>query len=241
MDYTNVFKRRELKYILNENELYAVKELIGRRTSPDEHGISTVRSLYLDTDDYRIIRRSIEKPVYKEKIRLRSYSDVGECDSVFAEIKKKYKGVVYKRRISLPYSEAIDWMAGGGMPVCGQIAREIDYLIRFFGGIYPKALIQCEREAYYDIEDREFRITFDKNIRAEVVAPSLVNPIGGIPILSPALTVMELKCVGGIPLWMVGILSELKLYKTSYSKYGTAYAELIYNKRNESREMLHNA
>ena len=102
MSYTNVFKRYELKYLLTPAQRDAVLLGIAPYMQLDRYGHTTIRNIYFDTGDYRLIRRSIEKPAYKEKLRVRSYRLVGSDDTVFVELKKKYDGVVYKRRIALP-------------------------------------------------------------------------------------------------------------------------------------------
>ena len=109
MAYQTVFKRYELKYLLTERQKKCVMEAMEPCMTPDAYGRTTIRNIYFDTADYRLARRSIEKPVYKEKLRIRSYEKASGASPVFVELKKKYKGVVYKRRISMPEREAMEW------------------------------------------------------------------------------------------------------------------------------------
>lgn len=229
MAYQTVFKRYEIKYLLTPEQ----KEIIVQAMKPymelDKYGRTTIRNIYFDTDNYRLIRRSIEKPAYKEKLRIRSYCQATPDSTVFVELKKKYKKVVYKRRISLPEREAMRWICGEApCPQDTQISREIDYFVDFYGGLKPTVFLSYEREAYYERNGGDFRVTFDDNILCRQTDISLTSPAYGASILEEGKVMMELKCSGGIPLWMVETLSKENIYKTSFSKYGTAYQNLIF-------------
>ena len=174
------------------------------------------------------IRRSVEKPAYKEKLRIRSYAQAEADSTVFVELKKKYDQVVYKRRIALPQQQALDWVCRRSpCPVDTQISREIDYFIDFYGKPQPTVFLAYRREAYYDVGGGDFRITFDDQILFRQTDLSLSSAVYGTPILPEDMVLMELKCAGGIPLWMTQVLSREKLYKTSFSKYGIAYERLM--------------
>lgn len=229
MAFVTVFKRYELKYLLTKEQ----KETILRAMMPymrlDQYGRTTVRNIYLDTDNYRLIRRSIEKPAYKEKLRIRSYSQATNDSTVFVELKKKYEKVVYKRRLPLCEQDAMAWVCREKTcPVNTQISREIDYLIDFYGKLTPTVFLSYEREAYYEQEGGDFRVTFDENILCRQSEVSLCASVYGKPILPEGMVLMELKCSGALPLWMVEVLSRERIYKTSFSKYGTAYSTLIF-------------
>ena len=221
------FKRTEKKYLLSAESYEAFWQRIGERMEPDEYPRSTVCSIYYDTDDYRLIRHSIEGPVYKEKLRLRSYNVPGEDDPVFVELKKKFKGVVYKRRVCLPAHEAEAWLDRGEHPrQDGQMIREIDW---FLHSIQPKAKVYlaCDRDAWRAIEDGELRITFDRNIRWREKDLRLEEGDGGEALLRPGQVLMEIKTPTAAPLWLAHALSELKIFPTSFSKYGTCYKDHI--------------
>lgn len=229
MAVQTVFKRYELKYLLT----LAQKETVLRAMEPymtlDKYGRTTIRNLYYDTDSYLLIRRSIEKPAYKEKLRLRSYSRVDGDTTAFVELKKKYKSIVYKRRISLPYGEATAWLSREKrIEKHTQIASEIDYFLDYYGSLHPTVFLSYEREAYYANDGSDFRVTFDDNILCRQHDLSLESEVYGTPILPEGKVLMEIKCSGGIPLWMTQVLSKEKIYKTSFSKYGTAYGMLIF-------------
>ena len=211
------------------------KELILKAMLPymelDKYGKTTIRNLYFDTDNFRLIRRSIEKPAYKEKIRIRSYSKANNDSTVFVELKKKYQKVVYKRRLPLNEKDAMSWVYGDiRCPENNQISREIDYFINFYGELKPTMFLSYDREAYFDNQDKSFRITFDDNIICRDNDLSLCSDVYGTKIIPDGYVLMELKCQGGIPLWMVEVLSKERIYKTSFSKYGTAYSKLIFPK-----------
>ena len=161
MENTSVFKRYETKYLLNESQRQAVMNEVLRRMTPDKHGESTVRNIYFDTKDSRLIRNSIDQPIYKEKFRIRSYQ-TADCDTtVFAEIKKKYKSVVYKRRIALKWNEAERFISDGILSEDSQIAGEINYLFKLYGSLSPAMYISYDRQAFFE---GEFKATFDENI-----------------------------------------------------------------------------
>lgn len=229
MAYSTVFKRYELKYLLSCEQLERIKEAIAPFVQIDKYGKSNIRNIYLDTENYRLIRRSIEKPLYKEKLRIRSYGATTYESTVFVELKKKHDSIVYKRRLPLCERDALAWISGEApCPVDTQISREIDYFLGFYGGLRPSMLLSYDREAYYEPGGGDFRITFDDNILAREDDLRLSSRLYGHRILPEGRVLMELKCSGGIPLWMTEILSREKIYKTSFSKYGTAYTELVF-------------
>lgn len=229
MAFQNVFKRYELKYILTLEQKEKVLKAIKPYMKLDKYGRTTIRNIYYDTDTYLLIRRSIEKTVYKEKLRVRSYSQATADSTVFVELKKKHKHIVYKRRISLPYKEATQWLSGDKhTDTHTPISDEIDYFLRFYGTLYPKVFLSYEREAYCSDDGSDFRVTFDDTILCRQDDLSLDSDVYGTPILEKGQVLMEIKCSGGIPLWMTEILSKEKIFKTSFSKYGTAYRMLIF-------------
>ena len=246
MAFQTVFKRYELKYMLTPIQKEIILEAMLPYMALDRYGRTTIRNVYFDTDNYRLIRRSIEKPAYKEKLRIRSYSQATSDSTVFVELKKKYEKVVYKRRVPMSERDAMEWVCReGASPMNTQITREIDYFIDFYSGLNPKVFLSYDREAYYDKCGSDFRVTFDESILCRQSDVSLCAGIYGIPILPESSTLMELKCSGGIPLWMTRVLSQEGIYKTSFSKYGTAYRALIFpeiylQKSTKEKEMVRN-
>ncbi len=234
MSFQAVFKRYELKYMITAEQKETIQAAMEAYMEMDQYGRTTIRNLYYDTDTYLLARRSIEKPVYKEKLRVRSYSQAA-CDSaVFVELKKKFESVVYKRRISMPYTEAMAWLTGEGhRDGQTQIGKEIDYFIDYYGTLHPVVFLSYEREAWYTKRKSDFRVTFDENVLVRQENLSLESQVYGTPILPEGMVLMEMKCTGGIPLWMTRVLSREKIYKTSFSKYGTAYKNLIFQRKLE--------
>ena len=229
MAFQTVFKRYELKYMLTLEQREKILDVMAPYMELDHYGRTTIRNIYFDTDHYRLIRRSIEKPAYKEKLRIRSYKQAAADSTVFVELKKKYDKVVYKRRLPLPAQDAMAWVCREkDCPVNTQISREIDYFVDFYGPLKPTVFLSYDREAYYDKGGGDFRVTFDDRILCRQRDVDLCSDIYGEPILPEGKVMMELKCSGGIPLWMVEALSREKIYKTSFSKYGTAYTKLIF-------------
>ncbi len=235
--YKTVFKRYELKYLLTTEQKEIILEAMKPYMSLDNYGRTIIRNVYFDTENYRLIRRSIEKPSYKEKIRIRSYSQATDDSDVFVELKKKFDSVVYKRRIPISEAKAMKWLYSGKYPEeSTQISDEIDYFIRYYVKLRPTVFLSYEREAYYTKEQSDFRITFDENILCRSTDLSLKSEIGGTRILEEGKVMMEIKCSGGIPLWLTQVLSREKLFKTSFSKYGTAYQTIIFPALKEEKQ-----
>lgn len=227
-EYLSTFERYEKKYIVTETQKERFLALVGDKLVPDEFGESTLCNLYFDTPDYRLIRASIERPIFKEKLRLRSYGVPTTDSNVFVELKKKYKGVVYKRRINMTYGEAVDFLCRRKMPenktqVCGEVA----YFMGHYRGLRPSVSIFCDRTAFFARDDRDVRVTFDRNVRFRSQMLDLSTGDGGYPILEDRLSVLEVKSLGAIPLWITAALNELEIYPRSYSKYGKAYETMF--------------
>lgn len=231
-----IFQRYEFKYLMDRRQLQAVLTAMAPYMVPDEYSHSSIRNLYLDTPDYRLIRRSLERPVYKEKLRVRSYGQAGEQDQVFVELKKKYQSVVYKRRISLPQEQALACMDGRQPWPDSQIGAELSYTMEFYKALRPAVFLSYERDSFRGVEDEEFRVTFDSQIRYRQEELTLDSDTWGTPILPSGQVLMELKVAGSLPLWMAHVLSEQRIFKTSFSKYGAAYQDIMLNRQRGERK-----
>ena len=229
MNEQMTFKRYELKYLMTRRQRDALLRAMEGHLALDRFGHSTIRNIYFDTDTFRLVRRSIEKPLYKEKLRVRSYQRAGEDTAVFVELKKKFEHVVYKRRVMLPHRQAMDALESGApLPVEGQIGREIAAFRRFYGEtLLPAMLLTYEREAYAPVDGTDFRLTLDENILWRMEEMDLGAPCYGCPIIPGDMVLMELKTLGGIPLWMTRFLSKNHIYQTSFSKYGAAFQQYL--------------
>ena len=222
-------KRYEKKYLLTAGQYAGIRRQLDPYIVPDVFFKSTVCSLYYDTDDYELIRRSIDAPVYKEKLRLRSYNVPGPEDTVFVELKKKFKGVVYKRRAAMGARDAAEYLAGGrAAPGDGQVTREIDWFLKTHE-VRPRAFIACDREAYAGRGDGELRITFDENIRWRAEELDLTCGDGGESILPQGSVLMEIKLPEAAPLWLAEMLSENRVFPAGFSKYGECYKANLIN------------
>lgn len=231
MAYQNVFQRYEIKYLLTQEQKARMLLAMEPYMALDAYGRTTIRNLYFDTDSYRLIRHSIDKPAYKEKLRIRSYRRADADSPVFVELKKKYDSVVYKRRLAMPEEQAMEWVCGGmDVGARGQIAEEIEYFLGYYQTLHPVVFLSYEREAYYCKNGGDFRVTFDENILCRQEEISLESEVWGTPLLAEGMTLMEIKTSGGIPLWMTQFLTREHIYKTSYSKYGIAYETMIFPK-----------
>ena len=235
MKYQKIFKRYEFKYRITQSQKQELINYISDYMEPDKFGKSKICNIYFDTPDSILIRRSLEKPMYKEKLRLRSYGRVDEEDDVFLEIKKKYDGIVYKRRVVLPEKEAMDYVCNGVEPSNqNQITKEIDYFLNLYANLSPVIYVSYDREAFYAKGDNDFRMTFDQNIIWRDYDLSLTEEAYGENLIDDDVVIMEIKTSRAIPLWLVKFLSENRIYRTSFSKYGNIYKEMFVNSKLKS-------
>lgn len=224
-NFTYVFERVERKFLLTPTQYAGLMRVLPEYMQADQYGESTILSLYLDTEDSLLIRRSLEKPVYKEKLRLRSYGVPRGTDNVFLEVKKKVRGVVYKRRICLPLARAMECLAQGSVPAAGgQIGREIAYMLRRYR-LRPAVLLAYDRTAYTELEPspNRLRITIDRDIRSRQTDLDLRLGSAGELLLAPGMRLMEIKTAHAIPLWLCAALDQNEIRPTSFSKYGRVY------------------
>lgn len=229
MAYQNTFQRYEFKYLLTEDQKNHILHRLTDYMTQDQYGQVVIRNLYYDTDNYRLIRHSLEKPIYKEKLRIRSYKCISDNEPVFVELKKKYNHVVYKRRLTLPQADALTWLSGNTVryPTC-QIGSEIEYFRDYYKTLRPVVYLSYNRQAWCCPDGNDFRVTFDHDILCRQEELSLSSEPYGTSLLPPGMTLMEIKTSGGIPLWMTELLTKKHIYKTSFSKYGTAYKTIIF-------------
>lgn len=226
--FENTFERYELKYLISTKEYKELKALLGQYMNEDFYGKSSISNVYFDTPDKLLIRRSLESPCYKEKLRVRSYGIAQNDSSVYIELKKKYKGVVYKRRIELNECVAADYLLRGIQPAnTSQISREIDYFVQLYQTIEPAVFLSYQREAFIGREDSGFRMTFDQNILARDHDMDLTTGAYGHTILPRGQILLEVKTALGLPRWLLDFFSENNIYKTSFSKYGKAYTDFL--------------
>ena len=221
------FERYEKKYFLTPMQYRLFREKLLCFVKADDYPTYTLCNIYYDTDDYRLIRASLEKPMYKEKLRVRSYGVPKESSTVFVELKKKFDGVVYKRRITAAPSAAVSLLNGVEQEVeKSQISNEICYFQQFYHTV-PKVFLAYDREAYKGIDNPDLRITFDTNMRFRLDNLDLQSGDYGEPIIETDNILMEIKIPGVCPLWLSRLLSEYKIYPISFSKYGECYKKHI--------------
>lgn len=223
----NIFARTEKKYILNKEQYLKLKEMLNEKIIEEKFFKYKICNIYYDTDNFDLFRLSIDKPIYKEKLRLRSYGTPNLEDVVFLEIKKKYKGVVYKRRIDLELKNIYEFFKNKDLTFYDNInEKEIRYMLSRYD-LLPRVYLSYDREAYLWKNDSDFRITFDTNIKYRMDDVCLEKGDSGENILDTDTYIMEVKCSNNLPLDFVKILSELKIYPQSFSKIGTVYKNVI--------------
>ena len=238
---TEVFSRYEKKYLINqqtyEQLLKHLEEYLVEDSYCMEGGFYNICNIYYDTVNDELIRNSIEKPIYKEKLRLRSYGTPILTDKVFLEIKKKYKGIVNKRRTILPLEQAYSFIEHKQINLQPgmnkQIVDEITYFLNMYQ-VYPKLYLAYDRRAFFGREDKNLRVTFDKNIRTRRYDLALEAGDYGSPLIDDNLWLMEIKVNFAMPIWLTSIISKCNIFPTSFSKYGTEYKQ-IYIKRGERK------
>lgn len=226
-DNMSTFKRYELKYMLDDQQYRAFRKAIDPYTLADHYDQYTICNIYYDTDNFELIRRSLEQPVYKEKLRVRSYGNPGMKDDVFLELKKKYKKEVFKRRVSMSMQDLCSYLQNGTMPnVSKQVMGEIDYFMSLYHP-KPQIYIAYDRTALQGKEHNGLRITFDENIRFRRDNLNLCSDDHGRKILGASQHLVEIKVPGSMPLWLSGALDQQHIYPTSFSKYGYCYQNYI--------------
>lgn len=223
LEANQIFQRVEKKYLMSREQM----ELFIQRSSGyiemDQYGLHTICNIYFDTEEDTLIRTSLEKPPYKEKMRLRSYGIPREEDLVFLELKKKWDGIVYKRRVPMTLMEARDYIEQGIWPNHdSQMMREMDYFMKFYR-LKPKVWLAYDREAYLGKEDPELRLTIDRNIRTRTKGLKLELGDAGERLMDEDKYLMEIKVPAAYPLWLARLLGELQIYPVSFSKYGNYY------------------
>jgi len=221
--FTNVMMRYELKYLMDRGQTaYLVRRLKGHM-EPDRYGKTTIASLYYDTPDRRLIRASMDKPDFKEKMRLRSYGPATEDSPVFLELKRKASGIVYKRRVKSTLPEVRTFFGGeNGLFPDRQICRELEWFRDSWEPLEPACLVLYDRIAWFEPEG-DLRLTIDFNPRYRAEDLRLTGSMEGNPLLAEGDTILEVKVQAAMPLWLSAILDEGQIYKSSFSKYGEAY------------------
>ena len=227
MDNLYTFKRKENKYLITPQQHDALLEMIGEHLKEDEFGESTVINTYLDTPTRCLIRRSIEATEdglpYKEKLRIRSYGIPAEDGKVFIELKKKFKGIVYKRRIAAAPRKAEAYLKEGELPEESQIMKEIDYTMNKYGRPQPFMMVIYERKGWFDKDQPCLRITFDRNTRYRADDLSYEYGTGGRLLFTDDTRILEIKTSGAYPQWLCEALDKLNIRKRSFSKIAAAF------------------
>lgn len=226
------FKRYENKYLLNNNQYNSIISVLQEHMEPDEHSVDggsySVYNIYYDTDNNDIIRHSLSKPYYKEKLRLRSYKIPSSLsETVCLELKKKIGGIVSKRRTVIPLEDAIRFVSTGEKPaprgyLDKQVVNEIFHFLSLYN-LQPRVFISYDRRAFFGTDDNSLRVTLDKNIKTRRYDLDLQSGDHGESLIGENQYLMEIKVTHSIPMWLARILSEEKIYSISFSKYGMEY------------------
>ena len=234
----SIFKRYEIKYLITGEQYDELGRILSLHMEPDDYDDYLVQNLYYDTDGWDVIRLSLEKPVYKEKLRLRCYGVMAQANGSFLELKKKYKDIVYKRRLAIPFSElSRRTVREYVMADSSQIAKELAYYFQTHE-VSPKIYISYQRVAFSGIRDRGFRVTFDRDLHFRQEDLHFIDPGSGYRILPDDRILMEIKTFGGMPVWLARALCDNEVFPTTFSKYGVCYTDYILNERAPERKEL---
>lgn len=244
LNSNNSFKRTEKKFWMSRSDFEELEKLIGQHITEDEYGMSLVNNIYCDTDDYLLIRKSVERPDFKEKLRIRYYGEVSEDCKAFAEIKRKVDGTGFKRRLISSFDD-IDKLLKGQAISSGE--KQIECEIISFAGRYlprPKIYISYRRQAFFDKENPGLRISFDENIRWNRVGKYFsLKELSDLKNLSESSKplehnrgeiLMEIKSNMAVPRWLLDEINRLKIYQAPFSKVGTCYTNHIAGKENNN-------
>ncbi|MDQ6423435.1 polyphosphate polymerase domain-containing protein [Paenibacillus sp. LHD-117] len=230
-----VFNRYENKYLLDDGAYrrfyYDLLDHMELDDYNKQHEFYSISNLYFDTRHDSLIRASLSKPKYKEKLRLRAYGVPNRDAKVYLEMKKKVFGLVNKRRTALKLNEAYDFVRTGIEPAYmpymnKQVVEEIKYFLRRYE-LEPKVYLAYERKALFSKDSRDLRITFDTNIRSRRYDLGLERGDHGEPLVEGNKWLMEVKAEKTIPMWLSRLLSDHGLYRTSFSKYGNEFKKTV--------------
>ena len=224
--YENIFKRVEEKYLLSKEQYIELFNDINEYIEKDKYYETTICNIYFDNEDDELIYTSMDKPIYKHKVRLRSYGIPRIDDDVFLEIKFKFKNVVGKRRIKIKLKDFKNYLKIKKYSGNDQIMKEIDYLFNLYH-LRSSYFIAYDRKSYREKNNENLRITIDTNLRSRKENLSLECGDKGILYFAEEKYIMEIKTLGTMPLWLVKCLSDLGIYPVSFSKYGSIYKKEI--------------
>ncbi len=241
-----VFNRYEHKYILDKETFEKVIGIMDEYMVTDSHSEGhttyTIANIYFDTPDDYLIRTSLSKPKYKEKLRLRSYGVPDENAKVFLEIKKKFNGIVNKRRTKIRLDEAYRFLESGKAPVPKdymnkQVICELEYFLEIYN-LSPKLYLAYDRIAYFEKGNKDLRISFDTNIRSRRYDLALEKGDYGERLLPEDVYLMEIKTSLAKPLWLTHMLTDLDIKRTGFSKYGTEFRNMINKSTHKYMEVV---
>lgn len=234
-----VFNRYENKYLMDYQSFQDIYNRLLQYMDLDEHNQNnqfyTISNIYYDTPQHSIIRNSLSKPKYREKLRIRAYGVPKRDAKVYVELKKKVFGLVNKRRTAMKLDEAYAFVQTGNVPelmpyMNKQVIHEIQYFLQRYE-LQPAVYLAYDRIAMFCKGNRDLRITFDTNIRSRREDVRLEDGDHGEALMAPDLWLMEVKAEKTVPVWLAQMLSELRMFRTGFSKYGNEYRMNIRNEQ----------
>jgi hypothetical protein len=221
------FTREEIKYQITSKIADILMCEFNKRLTPDMFPKYKVHTIYYDNDNDGIITHSIQKPViFKEKLRLRFYENNNVLNPFgYFELKRKYDGTVYKKRIKLSPSQAEELLQGkSALEVLDetQISIEILAFLKRTNA-KPKIYIGFERHAYEEKPEMDLRVTLDTDIASRRKGLGLRSSTLDVPLFLGKTFVLEIKSSLAYPMWLAELLSKHKIYPIPFSKWGAIY------------------
>lgn len=225
------FNRFELKYLITLKQAELFKKALRAYLFADEHGNGNGRyalaSLYYDSPDLRCYWEKVDGLRFRRKLRIRRYETDAPLTAdtpVFVEIKQRLDKVTQKRRVILPYGDALRLCNERQLP--DEVAPEDEtvmneiYAYLWQYNLRPVSIVRYERQAFIGTDyDLGLRVTFDTSLNYQVHQLLLEEEPSSLPMLPADRVVMEIKVNERIPYWLTEMIAAHNLKMIRVSKY----------------------
>jgi SPX domain protein involved in polyphosphate accumulation len=234
--------RYELKYLIRREQIEALVAELSQTLQVDAHGgpggSYPITSLYYDTPDYKAYWDKLDGHRSRRKVRVRVYGDttITPETPAFLEVKQRINKLMRKRRVALPYADALDFdnyhelglrRAEQGSTLDQSLLHEAYYLYRTLQ-LRPSCVVTYDRLAFEgDARAPDLRITLDTNLRGRIRDLSLLTELPGgrsggatdQQILGPEYAVLEVKANQNVPRWVAQLTARHRCTFYRISKY----------------------
>ena len=235
--------RHEAKYIIHPSLVPRIREYIRPFCEPDPNGKGeppeyVITTLQLDSPNLALHHAKENEARNRFKLRARTYGKPGDSP-VFAEVKQKNNGIIYKSRAAIPFDKWNESLVyDKHLDLRFKTPRQETSFLTFLRlvreiGARPVTLIRYTRESYFGRIDHYARVTFDRNLLCQPTESwdswgrggrwiNIDSTLAQNKSLSYSGVVLELKTLSDAPLWMVDLVMEFGLERTGNCKYSTA-------------------